>query len=150
MDGNAAPVGARAFAAAQALVGARFRLHGRQPATGLDCVGVVLAAYAAAGAPLVAQAGPDAAPADYPLRGWPLARALALVERSALVPVLPGAALRCGDVALILPGAGQIHFAMLGVTTMVHAHAALRRVVAVPMPPGAASLRRWRHPDMEV
>jgi cell wall-associated NlpC family hydrolase len=35
--------------AAETLVGSRFRLHGRDPETGLDCVGVVAAAMAAIG-----------------------------------------------------------------------------------------------------
>jgi hypothetical protein len=36
-------------AQARALVGAPFRLHGRDPETGLDCLGVLAAALAACG-----------------------------------------------------------------------------------------------------
>ncbi|MBC7159085.1 MAG: peptidoglycan endopeptidase, partial [Porphyrobacter sp.] len=44
---NSAPVALAE--AALALVGVRFRLHGRDPTRGLDCVGVVVAALAAVG-----------------------------------------------------------------------------------------------------
>ena len=56
--------------AARALVGARFRLHGRDPATGLDCVGLVAAALAAMGRRVPA-------PAGYALRNRDIAGALA-------------------------------------------------------------------------
>src|SRR3546814_20350651 len=49
------------------MVGVRFRPQGKDPVTGLDCVGLVWAAYAAAGRRLVR-------PANYPLRGWGLER----------------------------------------------------------------------------
>ena len=41
--------GAKLARAAMALVGCRFRLHGRDPASGLDCVGVLHAALASCG-----------------------------------------------------------------------------------------------------
>ena len=40
-------LGARAFAAARTMVGVPFRAQGRDPRCGLDCVGLVWAAYAA-------------------------------------------------------------------------------------------------------
>lgn len=53
--------GAAIAAAARALVGVPFRLQGRDPALGLDCVGLVGAAMRAAGyAPMM--------PGDYGLR----------------------------------------------------------------------------------
>ena len=39
--------GAALAAAAESLVGTRFRLHGRDPDTGLDCVGLLAASLAA-------------------------------------------------------------------------------------------------------
>lgn len=44
-------------AAAASFVGAPFRLHGRDPARGLDCVGLVAAALAATGRPARAPSG---------------------------------------------------------------------------------------------
>ena len=41
--------GADLARAAEALIGAPFRLHGRNAATGLDCIGVVTAAFVACG-----------------------------------------------------------------------------------------------------
>lgn len=37
-------VGARAWACAETMLGVRFRLQGRSPESGLDCLGLVLAA----------------------------------------------------------------------------------------------------------
>ena len=73
-------LGARAFAAARALVGVRFLSQGRDRSIGLDCVGLVWAAYAAAGRILVA-------PAGYPLRGWPRERIEAALAAAGFSPV---------------------------------------------------------------
>ncbi len=67
------------------MVGVRFRLQGCAPATGLDCVGLVWAAYAAAGVRL-------ARPADYPLRGWGRDRVEAGLRRVVETPLDDAAA----------------------------------------------------------
>lgn len=128
-------VGQRAFVRARRLVGARFRPQGYDPATGLDCVGLVWAAYAAAGRRLVR-------PRDYPLRGWSRERiAEALAASSfALVEDAP----RVGDVALIALAAGQFHLGLMGQSTFVHAHAGLRRVVETPVDDGLSDAMFWR------
>ena len=54
------------FAIARNFVGARFRLHGREAETGLDCIGLVIAAYRQADAEIVPTLD------DYPLRGMRL------------------------------------------------------------------------------
>ena len=123
------------WVAAEALVGVRFRLQGREAVTGLDCVGVIVAAFAAAGTKL-------AALDDYPLRGVSLRRAEALLSQAGLVPVR--GATRPGDVGLFaLPGR-QLHLALLAPGRIIHADAGLRRVVRAPASrlPEAAS--RWR------
>src|SRR3546814_15184944 len=105
------------------MVGVRFRPQGKDPVTGLDCVGLVWAAYAAAGRRLVR-------PANYPLRGWGLERiegALAVADF-----VRADDATRAGDVARIGNTAGQYHLDLLGQETFIHAHAWLRRVVEPP------------------
>lgn len=109
---------------ARNFVGTRFRLHGREAETGLDCIGLVIAAYR--------QAGVEIAPTfdDYPLRGMSLPDIISTFTASGLtfrqgVP-------RIGDIALIDCGHGQYHVALLGPDSHIHAHAGLRRVVETP------------------
>lgn len=130
-----AEVGVRAFAAARALVGVRFRPQGCEPATGLDCAGLVWAAYAAAGVRLVR-------PRAYPLRGWGRERVEAALRAAGFAAVEGGA--RAGDVALIALPAGQFHLALTGPESLVHAHAGLRRVVETPLEASDGAARRWR------
>lgn len=117
------------------MVGARFRLQGNDPATGLDCVGLVCAAYAAAGVRLVR-------PGSYPLRGWARERVEAGLARAGFAPADDEA--RAGDVALIAFAAGQFHLGLIGPASLVHAHAGLRRVVETPLDDGVRAAARWR------
>jgi len=104
--------------AALALVGSPFRLHGRDPATGLDCIGVLAAALG----------GRAALPGGYRLRMRDL-------------PDLSGAAATCGfepasdaiapgDVLMVQVGPCQFHL-MIAASAgrFIHAHAGLGRVV---------------------
>ncbi|MFA9200910.1 MAG: NlpC/P60 family protein [Cypionkella sp.] len=128
--------GARLAEAAEALVGAPFRLHGRDPASGLDCVGVIAAALAACG-----RAVP--APHGYGLRNRSIAPWLMLAERAGLAET--AAPLAPGDAVLARPGPGQHHLLIaLAGGRFVHAHAGLRRVVVQPGPLPWPELRRWR------
>lgn len=106
------------------MVGVRFRPQGCDPLTGVDCVGLVWAAYAAAGRRLVR-------PQGYPLRGWVRAQVEAGLVGAGFVPVV-GAG-RVGDVALFALDAGQFHLGLIGADRLVHAHAGLRRVVETPV-----------------
>ncbi|WP_422062203.1 peptidoglycan endopeptidase [Sphingopyxis sp.] len=117
-------MGARAFAAAQAMVGARFRVQGRDAAGGLDCVGLVAAAYAAAGREVTA-------PSGYPLRGWARERIERGLAAAGFVAATGAACV--GDVAMIRFPAGQFHLGLRGPDRVIHAHAGLRCVVAVPI-----------------
>lgn len=128
-------LGARAFVRARRLVGARFRPQGYDAATGLDCVGLVWAAYAAAGRRLVR-------PRDYPLRGWSRERIDEALGASGFARVK--GARGVGDVALIALAAGQFHLGLMGQTTFVHAHAGLRRVVETPIDQGLFDAVFWR------
>jgi cell wall-associated NlpC family hydrolase len=132
--------GERLAAHARSLLGTRFRLHGRDPATGLDCVGLVLDCLAAAGCPL-------AVPACYRLHNTDIAPFLKLSERhdvsTADLPWQPG------DILLVSPGPAQHHLLVaLGPDSFVHAHAALRRVVETPVTHPTRLpwpiLRHWR------
>lgn len=128
-------LGHRAFVRARRLVGARFRPQGYDPATGLDCVGLVWAAYAAAGRRLIR-------PSDYPLRGWSEERIVAALRRAGFGPAADPC--RSGDVALVALAAGQFHLALIGPDRCVHAHAGLRRVVESPLDAALLAAPRWR------
>lgn len=128
--------GERVAAAALALVGTPFRLHGRDPATGLDCVGLAAVALRAAGLTAVP-------PQGYGLRNASIKAALAFTERSAIAPafgqIVPG------DLILTTPGPSQHHLMVAGPgDVFIHAHAGLRRVVATPGPLAWPIERRWR------
>lgn len=117
---------------ARAAVGTRFRLHGRDPAEGLDCVG--LAAWAIA----------VTVPTGYRLRGGSIAHATAVAERLGL---LPTAKTRPGDILLLASGPGQLHLAVRTDGGIVHADAVLRRVVERPGPLPWPVLAAWRVPQ---
>lgn len=117
-------VGAAIFTAARELVGTRFRLHGRDVATGVDCVGLVALAYARAG--IIIFPVPD----DYALRGMKRAEMEAGLVAAGLTRRAEGCA--GGDVALVACGHGQLHLAIMGEASHVHAHAGLRCVVETP------------------
>ena len=122
--------------AALDLVGCRFRLHGREPATGLDCVGLVSAALAAAGRRPVA-------PTGYGLRNLAIEQWLPLARRSGLVPA-PGPVCS-GDVLLIALAYCQHHLAIAdGPHSVVHAHVGLRQVVRQPLDPAWQIRGKWR------
>ena len=110
------------MAAARGAVGARFRLHGRDPATGLDCVGLVSWALKAGGFE-------GAVPSGYAIRGGDRDAVAALIAYLGLMPVAEAAA---GDLVLAASGPGQLHLAIMTDGGFVHADAGLRRVVERP------------------
>lgn len=116
-------------ARAEALVGARFRLHGRDPASGLDCIGV-----AAAATGIAVRSG-------YPLRGGDVREIEAALRAAGFARVAES---RAGDVIVLRPGPGQLHVAIRTETGVVHADAALRRIVARPGLPQGEVLGVWR------
>lgn len=128
---------ARLASAARALVGCLFRMHGRDPATGLDCVGVAVVALAAIGRPV-------AIPRDYRLRGGSLdhfdhwACGCGLERVDDIVRAAPG------DILLCEAGPRQFHVMVDGGDMLIHAHVGLGRVVAWPGSPPWPVLRRWR------
>lgn len=123
-------------AAAEALAGTRFRLHGRDPATGLDCIGLLAAALRAIGREAVL-------PSGYPLRTHRLPDPAIWAEACGFVAA-EGAA-RAGDVLLLRAGPCQVHFAIvLDRARIVHAHAGRGRVIIEPGPPGGTVVAHWR------
>jgi cell wall-associated NlpC family hydrolase len=121
--------GAEVLAAARAAIGARFRLHGRDVESGLDCVG------------LVAVALRRGAPDGYRLRTGDAALVAAQLRAAGLVEVPEAMA---GDLLRCRSGVGQLHLAIRAEDGIVHADAIARRVVerpgAVPWP----VLSQWR------
>jgi len=125
--------GERAVAAARAATGARFRLHGRDSATGLDCVGLALLALRAAGAS-------PAVPSGYALRSGDEDGVRSAIAAAGLMPARD---VRPGDLLLMRAGPGQLHFAIETGDGIVHADAMLRRVVERRAPPWPV-IGRWR------
>ena len=118
-------------AAARACVGARFRLHGRDPALGLDCVG------------LVARASGLPPPEGYALRGGNAEAIAAAVSGSGARPI-EAADAGAGDLLLLAAGPAQHHLAVLTDVGFVHAHAGLRRVVETSGRPAWPVIGAWR------
>ena len=108
--------------ASLALVGTPFRLHGRDAATGLDCIGLVGLA-----------AGIELLPEGYTMRsGTPPRitdglRAAGFRQRRGRP--------KLGDVIVFRPGPGQFHFGIRTEAGFVHADARRGRVVATPGTP---------------
>jgi cell wall-associated NlpC family hydrolase len=123
-------------AAARTLVGVPFRLHGRDPATGLDCIGVLAASLARCGRPAPL-------PTGYALRHRILPDAQAIASACGLAP--SEAPEGPGDVVLVHIAPVQHHLliAMDG-GHYVHAHAGLRRVVCGPFAEGWRIAGTWR------
>lgn len=127
--------------AALALVGAPFRMHGRDPATGLDCVGVAVAGLAAIGRAV-------SPPADYRLRGGCMVRFDRWASACGLVHAPSLALGAIGDVLLCIVGPQQFHVMIDTGAVLVHAHAGLRKVTAIPGPSPWPIVRRWRLQEM--
>ena len=127
----------RAFAqAAISLVGAPFRLRGRDPQTGLDCIGLVATSLELCGRPVPSLP-------DYQLRNTDIAALLALLPGAGFVPTRGAEA--GGDLLLAAPSAAQHHLAIAsGRASFIHAHAGLGRVVETPAPLPWPVIGRWR------
>ena len=127
---------ARLARAAEALVGTRFRLHGRDPATGLDCIGLLVAAMTRGGQVI-------AVPTGYPLRLHNLAQWLP--DPAACGFTEAHEPFRVGDVVMLQPGPAQFHLAIADrALGWVHAHAGLRRVVREAALPAGLITAHWR------
>lgn len=124
-------------AAAEGLVGCRFRLHGREPETGLDCIGVLSAALRAIGRPVEF-------PSGYRLRTSAFPSLPRLACRHGFVraegQTLPG------DVLFTRPGPAQMHLMIAGTTRLcfVEAHAGVGKVILRRGEPDGPILQSWR------
>lgn len=123
-------------AAAESLIGAPFRLHGRDRVTGLDCVGVLAAALAAIGRAA-------RLPTGYSLRSHALRNTDEIARACGLSPT--NAPVRSGDVLLARTAPCQFHVLIAtGENRFVHAHARLKRVVVCDGPLDWQIAGHWR------
>jgi cell wall-associated NlpC family hydrolase len=128
--------GERLACAASRLIGTRFRLYGRDPANGLDCVGLVFASLLAIGREPVS-------PQGYRLRNVDTRQWHSFAEASGLFPTL--GPLKPGDVVMTSPGPGQQHLQIVeDQKHVIHAHAGLRRVVRQPTASPLVMSAHWR------
>ena len=128
--------GAQLGVAAREFLGVPFKLHGRNPRTGLDCVGLVLASLEKVGVHAKA-------PVGYALRNRTIQKWLSYTDNAGLASCCN--AIECGDVLLTSPGPHQHHLLIAqGQASAIHAHAGLRRVVEEPLPPSLKPLAHWR------
>jgi murein DD-endopeptidase / murein LD-carboxypeptidase len=108
---------------ALSLIGAPFRLHGRDPVTGLDCVGVAALVF-----------GVRDVPRGYLVRTADGARVAAMIDDAGLRRVKRD--LAAGDLVLLKSGPAQCHLVVMTEAGFVHADAGIGRVVETPgLPP---------------
>ena len=125
--------------AAEGFVGVPFRFRGRDPATGVDCVGLVAAVLQRIGRQV-----PPIAPYAMRQRDFTAQLDCALIAGFAEV----GGLSQAGDLLLVRPGPAQVHLGVVGLTgQLIHAHAGLGRVVATPPPCPWPVERHWRLPE---
>lgn len=130
--------GAALAAAARTLVGAPYRRDGRDPRTGLDCLGVVATALARIGRDPALPARSTLRRRDNPdVQGIGRLAGLQVAEGQ----VAPG------DVLLVRCSPLQLH-ALIATAPdgFVHAHAGLGRVVQGPADPAWTVVGHWRLP----
>jgi murein DD-endopeptidase / murein LD-carboxypeptidase len=115
---------------ARALIGTRFRLHGRHVEHGLDCVGLLAAAYGLS----------ERVPIGYALRGDGAARWMAQID---VLATRRSGDPQPGDILLMQAGVAQLHLGMWSGSSLIHADASLGRVVETPDGPRWPLLGCW-------
>lgn len=130
----------RAIDAARGAVGAKFRLHGRDPRFGLDCVGLSALAMRAAG-----YGGP--VPCDYGLHQDSAEAFLILLDAGGMARVDHP---QPGDLMLFPVGPAQFHLGIKVPGGFVHADAMLRRIVERPGKPPWPVVACWRVIDEDL
>lgn len=129
-------IGDRFAKAASALVGCPFKLYGRNPETGLDCVGLVAASLEAIGKNA-------STPRVYTLRNSSIDRWQSCFAKSGFGPAEGN--LRPGDLLVTCPSVLQHHLMIVETPSrVIHAHAGLRRVVRQPLSNDIEIAAHWR------
>lgn len=118
------------------MIGTPFRLHGRDPANGLDCVGLIYVSLEAIGRrPL--------APTAYSLRNRSITGWLRFAALNGLAPVT--GTIIAGDVMLVQLSSVQHHLLIAaGHGSAIHAHAGLGKVVRQPFTDCDPVRAHWR------
>jgi hypothetical protein len=116
---------------ARALLGVPFRLHGRAPELGLDCVGLVAFAYGLN----------ENVPTGYSLRGRDLAHWERIIRAQGFARRRAG--WRRSDLLVVCPGPAQIHLGVWTGDSLIHADAGLGRIVETPGIPRWPVLSAW-------
>lgn len=125
--------------AARQFVGAPFKLYGRDPVTGLDCLGLLIVSLKAIGVQTVG-------PAGYSLRNRAVDRWLRYAGEAGFVAA--SGEIEMGDVLLVRPGPCQHHIMIAEhPSTVIHAHAGLRRVVRQGLATNMRIAAHWRLQD---
>ena len=145
MSADLRPRGELIADAARHAIGTRFRLHGRDPAHGLDCIGLAGLCLSSAGI------GCDL-PNGYRLRGGSVEQMVQSAERAGLLTLDGTAQMRAGDILLVSVRAIQLHLLIVARggdrPTLIHADAGMGRVVCIPMLPADwRGLALFRVPD---
>lgn len=122
--------------AAEAQLGTRFVLFGRDAKQGLDCVGLVNEC--------IKQAGRETHPPEgYNLRNSDAQRWLVNAQHSGLKRAV--GLVERGDVLLLKAGPAQQHLVIAtSKHDCIHAHAGLRRVVRQPLDQNQDIIAHWR------
>ncbi len=115
-------------------LGAPFRLGGRDPQRGIDCIGLVALAYDKV----------EVAPKGYVMRGASLSRWASELDRHFLRRI--DASLKPGDIALLETGPSTWHIGIWTGDSLIHADARLGRVVETPRPLPWPIIQAWHAP----
>ncbi len=118
------------IARARALIGTRFALHGRDPAHGVDCVGLVA----------LATLQIAIAPCGYAMRNTRVSEWEALLASAFQGLRDP---LEAGSIHFYHAGPAQYHLGIWTGHSLIHADARVRRVVETPAPPAWALVSAW-------
>jgi len=128
--------GQKLASAASRVVGVRFQLHGRNPKTGLDCIGLIAWSLKEIGEN-------PSVPEGYSLRNSDLSLWKDCAELSGFKRET--GPIEAGDLLLTKPGPGQHHLMVAAnEREAIHAHAGLRRVVRQPLTSATKILAQWR------
>lgn len=119
------------IARARALLNIRFRLHGRTPELGLDCVGLIALAYRLE----------RPVPFGYSLRSRDLAHWERIIRDHGFVR--RRADWQSGDLLVLCPGPTQIHLGVWTGSSLIHADAGLGRIVEAPGTPRWPVMSAW-------
>lgn len=120
-------------AAAASLLGVQFRLHGRDPATGLDCVGLVAEAMRRSGSEPVV-------PQGYRLRTLTVDSLLPFAKANRFDAA---DSTDHADVLLVMVSPVQPHLLICAPGGFIHAHAGIGRVTFLPGNPAWPVAAAW-------